>query len=209
MKSVILVGVLLFILCVPAVSDEGDVSLETLLEEIENCTGIVDEELRLRAYDGLAEKLGFRPTIREQQDSVGKWAVEVDINPMDDSETVFFVLIADEGTTSWGKSPGLVLRYKSGKTSVYVNWQDYLGSEAYVTCRIGKDKPKTQRWTLSTDSKATFYPESPEGFIARLLTVEKLVLQVTPYSESPVTAVFDVRGLRETAQPYNDIHGWF
>ena len=210
MKSVIFVGVLLFILSFPAIGDEGDeYSLETLLKEMESCTGIMDEELRLKAYDALAEKLGFRPTIREQQDSVGKWLVEVDINPMDDSKTVVLVLIADEGTTSWGKRPILVLRYKSGKTSVYVNWQDYLGSEAYVTCRIGNDKPKSQRWSLSTDSKATFYPESSEGFIARLLTVEKLVLQVTPYSETPVTAVFDVRGLQETAQPYNDIHGWF
>ncbi|MBA7537725.1 hypothetical protein ES705_29994 [subsurface metagenome] len=78
-----------------------------------------------------------------------------------------------------------------------------------MTCRIGSDKPQRKRWSLSTDSKATFYPDSPEGFIARLLMVEKLVLQVTPYSESPITAVFDVRGLQETAQPYNDIHGWF
>ncbi len=60
MKSVIFAGVLLFILCVPAISDEGDeYSLETLLEEIESCTGIVDDEMRLRAYDALAKNLGF------------------------------------------------------------------------------------------------------------------------------------------------------
>ncbi len=193
MKSVILVVVLLFILSIPAVSDEGDVSLETLLKEMESCTSIMDEGLRLKAYDALAEKLGFHPTIREQQDSVGKWEVDVKTNPMDDSKTVIFGLIASEGKSSWGKSPVLILRYKSGETSVYVNWQDYLGSEAYVTCRIGSDKPKSQRWSLSTNSKATFYPGSPEGFIARLLMVEEL----------------DVRGLQETAEPYNDIHGWF
>lgn len=209
MKSVILVVVLLFILSIPAVSDEGDVSLETLLKEMESCTSIMDEELRLKAYDALAEKLGFHLTTREQHEPGGKWLAEVDINPMDDSKTVVFVLMASEGKSSWGKIPILVLRYKSGETSVYVKWQDYLGSEAYVTCRIGSDKPQRKRWPLSTNSKATFYPDSPEGFIARLLTVEKLVLQVTPYSETPVTAVFDVRGLQETAEPYNDIHGWF
>ena len=167
MKSVILVVVLLFVLSIPAVSQEGD------------------------AEPG------------------GKWEVSAKINPMDDSKTVICTLIADEGKSSWGMSPWLMLRYRSGKTDVYIVWHDSLGSEAYVTCRIGKDKPQSRYWGLSTCRRATLYPGSLEDFIARLLTVEKLVVRAIPHSESPITAVFDVRGLREAAQPYNDIHGWF
>jgi type VI secretion system protein VasI len=34
------------------------------------------------------------------------------------------------------------------------------------------------------------------------------VAQVTPYNENPITAIFDVRGLKKAIEPYNDILHW-
>jgi len=84
----------------------------------------------------------------------------------------------------------------SKKVEAYINWQDFLGSdEARVTLRFGQERPQTKGWSLSTDHVASFYPGEARAFLAKLLTVDKLVAQVTPYSESPVTAVFELNGL--------------
>jgi len=40
------------------------------------------------------------------------------------------------------------------------------------------------------------------------MNVDKFIAQVTPYSESPITAVFDVRGLKKAVEQFNDILRW-
>jgi type VI secretion system protein VasI len=144
----------------------------------------------------------------EQLETGSKWDVSEKINPVDDSRTITFILIADEGKGKYGGPIGLVLRYMSRKTQVYIIWNSYLGSEAYVLTRLGDQQASRSKWSLSTDSKATFYPHSGEDFIRGLVEVDRFVAQTTPYNESPITAIFDVRGLREAVEPYNDVLKW-
>jgi len=61
---------------------------------------------------------------------------------------------------------------------------------------------------LSTDSQATFYPENARELIKKLLETDKLALQCTPYAESPITAIFDVRGLKNISIKYKDSLHW-
>lgn len=118
-------------------------------------------------------------------------------------------LIADEGRARYGDPIALILRCKSNKTEAYINWQDYLGSDAYVTTRIGDQDARNRKWSLSTDSQATFYPGGGDiSFIKRLMDSDRLVAQVTPYNESPVTAVFDIRGLEEEIEPLREACNW-
>ena len=118
------------------------------------------------------------------------------------------MLLAGSGTSAWGSRVVLVLRCKSNKTEAYINWRDYLGSEAHVTWRIGAEDARTGRWVLSTDEKATFYPYDDIAFIRQLLNADRLVAQVTPYSETPVTAVFDLTGLTNVIIPLQEACGW-
>jgi type VI secretion system protein VasI len=84
-----------------------------------------------------------------------------------------------------------------------------MGSEeTTVTTRIGSSPAMTKSWSLSTDSKATFYPGSPVSFIKGLMAADTLVAQATPYSESPVTVTFPITGLTDKIAPLRAACGW-
>lgn len=176
---------------------------EELEQEIARCAVIDGDLERLECYDRLAQSLGLdrAQLVPTAVEGTGKWQVSVKTNPLDDTTTVTLVLLADSGTSTWGDRVALVLRCKSNKTEAYINWHDYLGSEARVTWRVGGDDAITRKWSLSTNSEATFYPDSDITFIQQLLDADRLVAQVTPYAENPVTAIFDLTGLTNAMPP--------
>ena len=145
----------------------------------------------------------------DEPPSTGKWLTQEGVNPLDDSRRVTLALDSDEGRSSMLRKPiRLFLRCQSNKTELYINWEDYLGSEASVTTRVGSGTAETGKWNLSTDSQATFYPDSHITFIKQLLETDRFVAQVTPYNESPVTAVFDLTGITEVIKPLRETCGW-
>src|SRR5256885_9506138 len=74
-----------------------------------------------------------------------------------------------------------------------------------VITRLGAGEAKNQKWPLSTDNKATFYPGDAAAFLEQLLAANRFVAQTTPYSESPITAVFDVAGLSAAVKPLREV----
>ncbi|MBA3061768.1 MAG: hypothetical protein FP833_02210 [Atribacteria sp.] len=185
-------------------------TLGELVKEIAKCAAIEGDLERLEAYDNLARLLGvaYPKVIHPDVKGTGKWIFEKKINPIDDTTTITFVLNSDSGESVYGKSISLVLRYRSEKTEAYIGWSSYLGSEANVLTRIGIEKASTQTWSLSTDSQGTFYPKDATKFIQKLMEIDSFVAQVTPYNENPITAVFDVRGLKNAVEQFNDILHW-
>ncbi|TNE38319.1 MAG: hypothetical protein EP345_17565 [Sphingomonadales bacterium] len=144
------------------------------------------------------------------------WSTSEDINPVDDSKTVRATLSADDSASTLNEHVTLTIRCQSNKTELYVNWNDYLGDDSRdvydewkrVTVRIGENKAQQQRWGISTDSKATFAPNSPVNLIKEMAKVDRLVLQTTPYNENPVTAVFNLKGIKEAVSPIAKECGW-
>lgn len=177
---------------------------------VKQCSAISGSVERLACFDrlssdnGLASKISAVPV-----DGVGKWDVNERTNPLDDSRTVFLMLRSDSGSSgTYRKLPiGLVIRCKSNKTELFVNWNDYLGRSANVVSRIGSNPAKEMSWSMSSDSKATFKDRSI-SFIKEMLEADSLVLQTTPYNASPVTAEFDIRGLSEAIKPVRETCGW-
>lgn len=177
--------------------------------EFARCAAVDGDLQRLECFDGLARENnldGPQPEATGVQ-GVGKWDVRSETNPIDDSRTVTLVLIADSGASRYRDSVYLIARCQSNTTEVYINWNDYLGSEAEVTSRVGSATANTQRWGMSTDKQATFHPR-PIPFLRSMLNADRFVAQVTPYNESPTTAVFDVRGLENAIRPLRETCSW-
>jgi type VI secretion system protein VasI len=191
-----------FALSGPAISAIDD-------KEYAKCAVIDGDLARLECFDNLAKKknLDGRQVQPTTVAGKGKWKVSVDVNPIDDSKTVTLVLDADSGKNRWGNPVFLVARCKSNTTDLYIGWNDYLGSEADVLTRVGDNKAVTQRWSMSTDKKASFH-RKPIPFLKEMLTSPKLVAQVTPYNESPVTAIFNTAGLKNAIKPLRETCSW-
>ena len=178
-------------------------------KDIAKCA-IIDGDLsRLECYDQIAKinHLDGRQIQPVSVQGTGKWNVSSDINPVDDSKTVTLVLDSTSGRSKWGKTVYLVARCQSNKTNVYIGWNDYLGNEAYVLTRIGNNKAITSRWAMSTDNQATFHKE-PIAFLKKMTKSDKLVAQITPYNENPVTALFDTSGLNNALKPLRETCNW-
>ena len=45
-------------------------------------------------------------------------------------------------------------------------------------------------------------------FIRGLMEVDRFVAKIRSYNENPSTAVFDVRGLKNAVEEFNDTLGW-
>lgn len=146
----------------------------------------------------------------------GKWLMSKRANPIDDTLTVTLSLTAEEGVSTLGEPVTFVARCKSNVTEAYAIWGEYLGSNApsdqadvkNIVVRIGTSPAMTEKWAVSTDRTATFAPDWAGDLLKELLGQERLVLQTTPYGESPITAVFDVTGLKDQLGPLAEACNW-
>ena len=169
------------------------------------CGAVSAPSERLACYDSLAKSLSVsKPT----PVGAGAWQVSDETNPVDDTRTVVLRLVATSGQSVYGKPIVLVLRCQSHKTEAYMSWGSYLGDEAQVTVRVGSGEAKTKRWDVSTDHTGTFYHGDMVAFIRELVAADRFVAQVTPYNESPITAVFELTGLPTAVKPLREDCGW-
>jgi len=178
-------------------------------KDLAKCTFIDGELKRLECYDNLAKKHNlFKEQAKPLNNKgLGDWKVQEKTNPLDDSKTVTLMLFPHEGTYRKRQKPVILARCSSGETDFYIAWNDYLGREAIVTTRVGNNKANTSEWSLSTDSKSSFHPK-PIKFLKSMLNEEKLVAQITPYNESPTTAIFNISGLNEAIKPLKETCKW-
>lgn len=176
------------------------------------CAAMDSDLRRLACYDRLAETVlpdtseaASKPTA-----GYGSWTVQDTINLVDDTQSVFATLPSTSGTNTRGEPIYLVLQCISGETHAIVYWGEYMGSDAVsVTWRIGEAQPETRQWPLSADSQGTFYPRDALDLIGQLLGTDRVVVQASPYSENPITAVFqDLEGINALATRLGEACGW-
>jgi len=187
---------------VPSVAAQGD-----LKQTVGRCAMQEGDLKRLVCYDSVAKSLGYtRTPSATNVAGAGEWRVSTEQNPLDDSRTVILSLAATSGQSRLGEAVRLIVRCQSGKIHAFIIWSSYLGLEkTLVTTRLGPGDAKTQPWPLSTDNQATFYPGNDAAFLEQLLSSDRLVAQTTPYSESPITAVFDLAGLSAAIKPLREV----
>lgn len=176
-------------------------------ESVRKCMNINDDTARLLCYDGLTNSLK-KKNENSSNLAKGKWITNSETNPLDDSKTVTTYLLSDSGTSTYGEKIALILRCQSNKTNVFISWDDYLGDDPYVTSRIGKGEVDSKYWNISTNNTSTFYPSNQIEFIKSLFGNTTFVAQVTPYNDSPVTAVFDITGTEGSVNDLRAACNW-
>lgn len=186
--------VLLFTLC-PSVS-YAQQSRSVDQAEFERCAAIADAQARLTCFDALAG-LDARQGLAPATPGAGGWSFSETTDPLTDARRAVGILEADQGVSRYGRPVNMIVRCNGGSLDVYVNWDSYLGREAFVTSRVGDGSPSRSRWGMSTDNTSTFYPRDTRALLRELRPVAQWVVQVTPYSASPITAVFNLEGLEE------------
>jgi type VI secretion system protein VasI len=185
-------------------------AIADLTKPIASCAAIDGDLARLACYDKIAKANGLDGLQREpvSVDGIGKWRVSSNTNPIDDSKTVVISLTADSGQNDRGKKPNLVIRCESNTTEMFIIWDDYLGGKVRVLTRIGKQDAITKKWTLSSDSTASFHPNGTISFVKGMTKSNSFIAQVTPYNANPITAIFDTTGLENALKPLRETCGW-
>lgn len=178
-------------------------SQHAMAADASHCLKIEDPDARLGCYD-----MEYGKTSSTEQ-TAGDWVSHTETNPLDDSSTVLLVLESESGTNRRRQSVKLAIRCKSNTTDMWIIWGDYLGNDMpSVTTRLGQEDAKTDRWSLSTNNTSTFYPGSPIGLLKEMMSETRYVAQITPYNESPITAVFNISGLEEAIGPLRKTCNW-
>jgi hypothetical protein len=149
----------------------------------------------------------------------GKWAVESDTSPFDDSKTVVLSLSAEKPITDWlgiSHTPRLILRCKEKKTEAYVvtgtqpktEFGEY-GRELGVRMRARYDKEREWEYMMgkSTDGEALFFPEAVRE-VKHMLGRKSLVLEFVPFQSAPVQVLFDLSSLEEAVKPLREACSW-
>lgn len=157
-------------------------------DSIGKCRAIDDPVQRLSCYDLASGRTATKV------ESEGEWALSTQKNPLDDTESAYAILESSSGKSRYSGPIGLMIRCVSNRSEAYFIWSTFLGSEMIrVTTRFDDAKATTATWGLSTDKKASFAPNAVD-FMKKIAAAKTLVAQVTPYSESPITATFDLSG---------------
>ena len=177
---------------------------ESLSNSVTNCSSINGDLERLECFDNLAKSFKLTNPQNFAPIKASKWTINQSINPLNDEKKVTAILAAVSGKSRWRESIYMIVRCDSKKLEMYINWKDYLGSSANVTSRIGSLKAETMSWNLSTDSQATFFRGDVKKLLATMVDYDSYIAQITPYNESPVTAIFETQGLKEVIDSFKD-----
>lgn len=202
-----------FVLLFPIMFTNFAFAENPIQSKVDSCKSISDKDQRLACYDAVFDvKSNVDVT---NSNNKGKWLVSDKISPIDDSKSVYLELIADSPISSGYKKsiPSLHIRCKEKQTDFFIDFDVFLGSDSITpTTRIDSEKAiKNLIWALSTDHNAMFYNGSSKkviAFIKSLINKNKLFVQVTPYSESPVNTTFDLTGLDEAIKPLRAACNW-
>lgn len=163
------------------------------------CANVSNDVARLECYD-----LAYSD-YREAIAAPGEWFIQAEINPLNDSVTTLIGLNAYEGKHPIYGPYQLVIRCHGNKLSAWVAWKKYLGeTPPLVTSRIGSDQAQSREWHKSISGSSTFYPDNPVVFVRRLMEADRFVAQIAPDTGDEETAIFNIKGLDEAAEPIKE-----
>lgn len=191
------------------------------------CASLSDPDQRLICYDEAHQMdievddekpLDNREKVTEQvepEPAKVDWSTRTKTNPLTDLTDVFLSVTANE-TIKCGyetERPMLFLRCQDNTTTAFMVTDCFMSDvQGYgsVRYRVDKQPEKKRNFKSSTDNMALglwSYNRS-RPFIDHLQGGDRLIMQYTPYNDSPVLSTFDISGLKEALKPLRKECGW-
>ena len=178
----------------------------------DRCLKIEESLDRLSCYDKELNRT-LEPTVTKGK---GDWVVSEDISNIDDSKSVVLYLSSNTNGSCGYKNQkhDLMIRCKENTTSAYFIFGGCFMSDTRggnrVTYRIDAMKARTKRFGISNDNKALglWSGGSSIPFVKSLLGRSKLIVRATPFSDSTVSAEYNISGLETAIQPLRKACHW-
>lgn len=187
----------------------------TVLAAPIDCISIDVDLDRLACYD---REAGRTPKAAPVSRPTGKWRIRKEVSKLTDEPTVVMVVESNEVVDcGWnrGKRISLVLRCMENKTVLYFDTGCHMASSDYndygdITYRIDDEAARTVAGNASTDNRALGLWSGGRSIpvIKQMLGKSQMVARMTPFSESPFTATFDIAGIEETIKPLQEACHW-
>lgn len=184
-------------------------------EDPKACAAVNDAGQRLLCYDGIfKESREAEPTPAAVN---AKWRLSTTKSKIDDSATATLALDSDDdfaGKYRGREKATMVIRCHENATSLYFIIGDHFLSDiqgyGQITYRVDEKKASTKEFDVSTDNKALglWSGGSSIPFVKQMMGAKRLVIRVTPYSESAITATFDITGAEEAVKPVRENCKW-
>jgi len=176
--------------------------------DLADAAAIANGTKRLESFDQVVQKHGLAVETRARADSNGKWIVSRSKSPFDDSETLTAIIISEAMVS--GRKINLVARYQEEKLDVYFNFNNFMGSDSIeVRLRFDQEEAYVENLSASTDKKAGFFTQPVWTTFGKIAASRRLLVQATPYGESPIVAEFDISGFKSLFEGYQKLSGLY
>lgn len=184
----------------------------------EDCAKNVNDAERLSCYDNIFRIEQKSTETEPQADEKEKgWYVWKSQSKIDDSVSDLMMLLSDNlvneraGKMGYG-TIGIKCHQKTTTITFSAGELFLVDDDDYgrVTYRLDKEKAKTKRMDVTTDNKALGLWSNSETipFIKEMFGHDKMIVQITPYQETPATIEFTIKGLEEAIKPLRKACGW-
>ena len=170
------------------------------LEVIRICAAMANPESRLDCYDRLVTTLGVSPAGPGGE----RWTVEFRVDPLTDVRSARAVLPALEGKGVDDEPVRFILECQEGRTSVLLDWAQYVGDGNTIVLRLDGDEPQDTFWDMARNRTTARYRSDGAPLARAIAPRRRMVARVTPSGREPVTAIFDLTGMAEAIQPVQE-----
>ena len=120
-----------------------------------------------------------------------------------DETNQFLGAVAAEGEGRYGDPIVMSIGCLPTGTIVSINWETFIDSDStQVTQRWDSADAFSADWDLNSDGDMTYLMNgAADWLVGDMLKSNQLIVRVSPYSGSLLTATFDLRGLDEAIKP--------
>lgn len=183
--------------------------------DLSSCASLTSDLDRLACYDKIS---GKNPASEVSKDGKSDWVVRTEVSKLSDKEGVFLTLPSVEPVSCRWNQNGkafLTIRCHEDTTAFYISTDCHMVSSQYndygdVSYRIDSSPAAKLSLEESTDNKSLGAWSGGKAipFIKKLIPGKKLIVQFTPYNESPKMVEFNIAGLDGVVDPLRKQCGW-